>query len=766
MRLSRRTNTIILWVISLGLLLGMIITFTPTLGGNLFGNRGANDPSQQGPNALLVNGEPISQLEVTRQRQQNHTFSAIQEGEAAADLDLLVLDALIEQEVLRQAAAPIRVSGGDVRAAVNDFREAQGVAGSRNDDAYLRLIGSIGLDDQGFRAVIADQLRQQRFQEGIIEAVEVSDAEVEAFYALNEQRYQSEERILARMIVVDDEELAAELRERAEAGEDFAALATEHSLERADRSGALGAPAGSSDPQPVGRAALPVSVSSAAFALRGPGLTEVIENAGRYYLVSVEELRGSTTRPFAEVQNQVRQDALAAKQQQVLEAEIERLREQAVVTVPEESLTVYNDEPVARVGDVEITASELVRATYTNQQIQQALSPQNALLITEFFKPTFLDNLIDLELAYQGAQELDATFIGSRDQVAQAALAYVTRDAEASEEAIDSYYQENLALYTVPASAEVTEASFGDAESAAAFRSAVLAGADPEGAAEAVGGVVEDLGTVGPGVLAEGVLDAALFATEAFEPLPDSDLEISDVLVILPPEIEPADAPAEEIPAEDTPAEDTPAEDTPVEDTPAEDAPVADTPTDDTQEDTPAGDTGDPADSPETDGAAADPGEDGAAATDEGTATEGAAAEDAAADPAEAVAEERYVVLIAQRTPERIRPLDEVRAEVERAVLAAERTELRNAWLDDLRERIPVENLLAAVEEPGDEGTGDIPADEAPAEDTPSEDAPPEDPPAEDTPADDTPAEDTPDDTPADDAPAEDPPAEDAPADN
>ena len=37
MRLSRKTNTIILWVVSIGLLVGMIITFTPSLGGsNLF----------------------------------------------------------------------------------------------------------------------------------------------------------------------------------------------------------------------------------------------------------------------------------------------------------------------------------------------------------------------------------------------------------------------------------------------------------------------------------------------------------------------------------------------------------------------------------------------------------------------------------------------------------------------------------------------------------------------------------------------------------
>ena len=47
--------------------------------------------------------------------------------------------------------------------------------------------------------------------------------------------------------------------------------------------------------------------------------------------------------------------------------------------------------------------------------------------------------------------------------------------------------------------------------------------------------------------------------------------------------------------------------------------------------------------------------------------------------------EERFVVLIAQRTPERIRPLSEVRADVEAAVLAQERQDLQRAWLTGLR---------------------------------------------------------------------------------
>ena len=73
---------------------------------------------------------------------------------------------------------------------------------------------------------------------------------------------------------------------------------------------------------------------------------------------------------------------------------------------------------------------------------------------------------------------------------------------------------------------------------------------------------------------------------------------------------------------------------------------------------------------------------------------------------------ERYVILVAQRTPERVRPLEEVRAQVTSAVLAQARAELRNAWLAELRARIEVdESLGAAADAPF--VFGDEPAPEA-----------------------------------------------------
>src|SRR5690606_20545992 len=119
-------------------------------------------------------------------------------------------------------AAPVRVSNGDVREAVDEFRQARGVAGRANDRDYVSVIGSAGFTDQTFRDYLRGQLRVSGWEESLVADVTVSDAEVEAYYLANPGAYQSEERIVARHIVVGDRETAEELRSQVSAGASFA----------------------------------------------------------------------------------------------------------------------------------------------------------------------------------------------------------------------------------------------------------------------------------------------------------------------------------------------------------------------------------------------------------------------------------------------------------------------------------------------------------------------------------------------------------------
>lgn len=686
--MNKKTNTVIMWLIGIGLVLGMILTFTPNLG--------IGAATQQGEVVMRVNGEPVTDLQINQVRNANPIYYAVTEGEVGADLELLAMDAVITQELLRQAAASQRVSNGEVRDAVNAFREDRGVAGSRNDSQYLSMLASSGFDDATFRDYMREQLRQQKWEASIIGDVDVTDEEVTTFYNVFRDNYRTDERIVARVIAVADQDFANELRTRVLTGEPFAELAAEHSLDRADRAGALGATAGSTEPQPTGRAALPTAVANAAFGLRAAGLTSVVTANNMYWIVQVEEYLPPEPRPFEEVAETVRADALASRQVGLVSAELERLLGEANIEMVGDSEFTYNNYLVAEVGSEEIRAADLARATYGNPEVQQFLAPSLTFLITDILKPQILDQLIDRTVAYVGAAELDGEFFGTEQQVAQQALNYVARDVVVTDEDVESYYAANIDRYTQSPEAQTVSFEFDTFEAAEAFRDDVLSGTAPTDAAQAAGARTQDLGIVRPG-LSEPAIDSALFQANSFEEIDSGTREISDVLFIA---AETADGPSEEA-TEEEPAEEadvpaaedavsTEAEETEVEATPEVDADVAD----------------------EVQQAAAE-----AAAT----VVDGAAATEAPEEEfeeldvealEEAMEEEqqqdRYVVLVADRTSERVRPLDEVRDLVSDSVRAELRNEAQLDWIESIKAGLEIQNHLEVAAPAQDDPFGGI----------------------------------------------------------
>lgn len=684
--MNKKTNTVIMWLIGIGLVLGMVLTFTPNLG--------IGAATQQGDVVMRVNTEPITDLQINQVRNANPIYYAVSEGEVGEDLRLLAMDAVITQELLRQAAASQRVSNGEVRDAVNAFRADRGVAGSGNDSQYLSMLAGSGFDDASFRNYMREQLRQQKWEASIVGDVEVSDEEVTTFYEVFRDNYRTDERIVARAIAVADQEFASELRTRVLTGESFADLAAEHSLDRADRAGAIGAVAGSTEPQPTGRAALPTAVSSAAFGLRAPGLTSVVTANNMYWIVQVEEYLPPETRPFEEVAEQVREDALTSRQVGLVAAELERLLDEADIEMVGESEFTYNNYLVAEVGDEDIRAADLARATYGNPEVQQFLDPSLSFLITDILKPQILDQLIDRTVAYVGASELAGEFHGTEQQVAQQALNYVARDVVVTDEDVESHYAANIDAYTQSPEAQTVSFEFDTFEAAEAFRDDVLSGTAPTDAAAGAGARTQDLGIVRPG-LSETAIDSALFQADSFEPIDSGTREISDVLFIA--------AEAEEGPSEEAATAETEAA--------AETADLADEAEAEPEAAEADAAEVDPDLATEVQEAAAE----AAAAVVDGSATDAPEEEFAELD-VEAVEEaleeeqqqDRYVVLVADRTFERVRPLDEVRDLVSDSVRAQLRNEAQLDWIESVKAGLEIENHYEVAAPAQDDPFGDI----------------------------------------------------------
>ncbi|MFO8152985.1 SurA N-terminal domain-containing protein [Thioalkalivibrio sp.] len=137
-------------------------------------------------------------------------------------------------------------------------------------------------------------------------AVDITEEDVREHYQLNAQRYEEPELRRVRQILIDGDGADAEsrireLRDRIEAGEDFAELAAEHSDDSlsADRGGDLGR---------IARGDLDRVLETVIFSLPEGLVSQPVQTGLGWHVVEVTEIEESRRQPFEEVREEVERD--------------------------------------------------------------------------------------------------------------------------------------------------------------------------------------------------------------------------------------------------------------------------------------------------------------------------------------------------------------------------------------------------------------------------------------------------------------------------
>ncbi len=481
---SKRTvlARVVLGIVAVALLAGMIVQFTPNLASLTGGVQ-----RTEGKTLFSVNGTPVNEQEYERVKQQNQLFGLANGGTFQQDVNNLLMNQLVLVSSARQDASRTNVSGGDVSKYITDLRAQRQLT---KDSDYTGFLQSVGYNDASFRDAVRQQLQLTKRIEEIQKGVTLSDAELKFFYEQNKNNYKELDRILARQIVVDKQADADAIQASLKAGEAFDKLAHEKSTIGKDQDGALGAKTGEKVPQPIAEIALPKNIADAAFKLKNGGITPTISDGGKFYIVKVEKFLPAGVPSFETLKakmdkapdgketNKLTEDAKALKGNGAIEAWVKGLQATAKVEFPKDSKLDMYDPVVAAVGKGEIKLSELNRSVYSNQQIQQFLQQgaQGATLVEQFFKPQSLDNLINQEVAVQAAKKSGQPFFGAAADILQQIQNYQSKDTNISDSDVKKYYNDNIATYTTPASADIQEASFKTLVQAKAFRAAFIAG--------------------------------------------------------------------------------------------------------------------------------------------------------------------------------------------------------------------------------------------------------------------------------------------------
>jgi peptidyl-prolyl cis-trans isomerase C len=281
-------------------------------------------PAQLPAIVAKVNGEVVERWELENAV---HALEGRAGGQIPADKRDEVLRGLLDQlvsfHVLVQEsrARKFDVSDGELESRLTELKQ-----GFPSEQAFQQELASQGLTLEQLRFQARSSMQVSKLVDAEIKPkISVQDAEVDAYYKENLERFKQGETVHASHIMIGlppNADAATKQQARAKAqqvlkevrgGGDFAKLAAEKSNDpgSAAKGGDLGFfPKGQMEPV----------FEAAAFAVKPGGVSGIVETSFGFHIIKVHERRPARTAPFAEVSGQIK-EFLAGKQRDAKLAE-------------------------------------------------------------------------------------------------------------------------------------------------------------------------------------------------------------------------------------------------------------------------------------------------------------------------------------------------------------------------------------------------------------------------------------------------------------
>lgn len=288
--------------------------------------------------AATVNGteilEPKLQSAVDNyMREQGNDAGAARLPENSRQVRSMVLDILIGQELLWQAASRDKTIVDD--AEVDAVFERVQAQFEDKTDFDLKLKNG-GFTQETYYDDLRQRLSAQKWIDRFIKSgIEVSADEVHAFYVDNAEKFSRPEQIRARHILIklqtgaSDEarenarKLLTDIGQQIKDGADFAALAKQ-------KSQGPSAPAGG-DLGYFGRGQMVAPFEAAAFALEPDQVSEIVETRFGLHLIQLLDRKPSTRVEEQEASGEIRAYLIELKYRQGIEEAMAKLKAEAVI---------------------------------------------------------------------------------------------------------------------------------------------------------------------------------------------------------------------------------------------------------------------------------------------------------------------------------------------------------------------------------------------------------------------------------------------------
>jgi len=341
---------------------------------------------------------------------------------------------LIEQALIADEAESrgIKITAGEIDAAAEALYSSRlqqfGVTEQQLKDYLVANNSSLDEYKKSIRTEAELQLKRDAVEDLVVQVDEPDDDDLLAYYEANISSYDIEEEVLASHILVSDEDLAIDLRERIAAGEDFAELAAEYSEDG-------GSAAQGGDLGWFGRGRMVSQFEEEAFALGVGEIGDPIRSPFGWHIVWVRDRVEAGTPSFSEVKETVRADYMADEAARLLAEwyETQRRKDDVIIGIP--ILNAY---------DLQERDSELGFAEYERLYNQGSTSDD--------YIPYYMGRIREAQAlaAFAERTELEAIEEPTQDQIDQIE-ALLDEQTALEQEAISHYL---LALDRVEADEE------------------------------------------------------------------------------------------------------------------------------------------------------------------------------------------------------------------------------------------------------------------------------------------------------------------------
>lgn len=244
-----------------------------------------------------VNGDVVTDAELSSAlafELSKYGTGAVNDQEKLARLKSSVLDEMIKNVILYQMAAKEGLVIPDAELAEHLAQ----IKSRYTERTFRKLLELKGIDYNAWaedkrRELMIDKLLQQE----VISKISISGADIQKYYKVQKKEFSHGDEVHARQIVVDAQVKAEELRVKAVAGENFAAMATEFSIApEAKRGGDLGW---------FARGIMPKVFDEACFPLPTGDVSPVVKTEYGYHIFKVVERRGAKAVPLDEVEDKI-----------------------------------------------------------------------------------------------------------------------------------------------------------------------------------------------------------------------------------------------------------------------------------------------------------------------------------------------------------------------------------------------------------------------------------------------------------------------------